>query len=36
LNVLLGPEGDQVIHLTDRFPPGTEDLAWMSALADEG
>jgi hypothetical protein len=36
LNVLLGPEGDQVIHLTDRFPPDTEDLVWMSALGDEG
>jgi hypothetical protein len=22
--------------LTDRFQPGIEDLAWMSALADEG
>jgi hypothetical protein len=25
LHTLLEPEGDQVIHLTDRFPPDTED-----------
>jgi len=36
LNVLLGPEGDQVIHLTDRFPANTEDRVWMVALGDEG
>jgi hypothetical protein len=36
LNVLLSPEGDQVIHLTDRFPANTEDRVWMGALGDEG
>ena len=35
-NVLIRPEGDQVIHLTDRFRPDTGDLAWMSARGDEG
>lgn len=25
LNTLLEPEGDQVIHPTDRFAPDTED-----------
>jgi hypothetical protein len=33
---LLEPEGDQVMHLTDRFPPNTEDRAWIDALAAEG
>jgi PIN like domain len=36
LNVLLGPEGDQVVHLTDRFPADTEDRAWIIVLGDEG
>ena len=36
LNVLLEPEGDQVIHLTDRFRPDTEDRAWIDALTAEG
>ncbi len=36
LNTLLEPEGDQVIHLTDRFPPDTEDRVWIDALAGEG
>src|SRR5262249_23273368 len=35
LNALLEPEGDRVIHLTDRFPPDTEDRAWIEALAAE-
>jgi uncharacterized protein (DUF433 family) len=35
-NILLGPEGDQVIHLTDRFPANAEDIVWMSAVGDEG
>jgi len=36
LNILLGPEGDEVIHLTDRFPANAEDVVWMTALGDEG
>ena len=36
LNALLEPEGDQVVHLTDRFPASTEDRAWIGALAEEG
>jgi len=36
LHTLLEPEGDQVTHLTDRFPPDTEDRAWIDALAAEG
>ena len=36
MNVLLSPEGDQVIHLTDRFAANTEDLTWIRALGDEG
>jgi hypothetical protein len=36
LNALLEPEGDQVVHLTDRFPANTEDRAWIGALAEEG
>lgn len=36
LNALLEPDGDQVVHLSDRFPPQTEDRAWIDALAGEG
>jgi hypothetical protein len=36
LHTLLEPEGDQVIHLTDRFAPDTEDRTWIAALGDEG
>jgi hypothetical protein len=36
LNALLEPEGDQVIHLTDRFRANTEDRVWMGALGSEG
>jgi hypothetical protein len=36
LHTLLEPEGDQATHLTDRFPPDTEDRAWIDALAAEG
>lgn len=36
LNALLEPEGDQVVHLTDRFPANTEDRAWIGALTEEG
>ncbi len=36
LHALLEPEGDQVVHLTDRFPAQTEDRVWMNALAEEG
>jgi hypothetical protein len=36
LNVLLEPEGDQVAHLTELFPPGIEDRTWMSTLAEKG
>jgi hypothetical protein len=35
LNVLLGPEGDQVVHLTDRFPADTQDRVWIETLGDE-
>jgi hypothetical protein len=35
LDVLLGPEGDRVVHLTDRFSADTEDRVWMTALGDE-
>lgn len=35
LNALLEPEGDQVVHLTDRFRPDTEDRAWINVLAEE-
>jgi PIN like domain len=35
LNALLEPEGDQVVHLRDRFPPDTEDLVWIEALSAE-
>ena len=36
LNSLLEPEGDQVVHLSDRFAPDTEDRVWIEALATEG
>jgi hypothetical protein len=36
LDVLLGPEGDQVVHLTDRFRRDTEDREWLGALGGEG
>jgi hypothetical protein len=36
LNTLLEPEGDQVIHLRDRFPPDTGDRVWIEALSAEG
>lgn len=36
LHALLEPEGDQVVHLTDRFLPQTEDRAWIDTLAGEG
>jgi hypothetical protein len=36
LDAPLEPEGDQVVHLTDRFRADTEDRAWINALADEG
>ncbi len=36
LSTLLEPEGDQVVHLSDRFAPDTEDRVWIEALAAEG
>jgi len=36
LNELLEPEGDQVVHLADRFRADTEDRTWITALAEEG
>jgi putative NADPH-quinone reductase len=36
LDVLLGPEGDRVVHLTDRFRRDTEDREWLGALGSEG
>lgn len=35
LHTLLEPEGDQVVHLSDRFTPDTEDRVWIEALAAE-
>ncbi|MGD9618213.1 MAG: hypothetical protein AB7H90_24010 [Alphaproteobacteria bacterium] len=36
LNALLEPEGDHVVHLTDRFARDTDDRDWITALAAEG
>jgi hypothetical protein len=36
LNALLEPEGDEVVHLTDRFPRQIDDRSWINALGDEG
>jgi hypothetical protein len=36
LHTLLEPEGDQVIHLIDRFARDIKDRAWIEALAAEG
>ena len=36
LNALLEPEGDHVVHLSDKFPRNTADQVWIEALADEG
>lgn len=36
LNALLEPEGDQVVHLTDRFAPDTDDRTWIGELGNEG
>lgn len=36
LNALLEPEGEQVIHLIERFPANTDDRAWIEALGTEG
>lgn len=36
LNALLEPEGDEVIHLSDRFSRQIDDRAWIDALAAEG
>lgn len=36
LHTLLEPEGDQVVHLSERFAPDTEDRVWIEALAAEG
>jgi hypothetical protein len=36
LNALLEPEGDQVVHLSERFPRQTEDRIWINALGEEG
>jgi hypothetical protein len=36
LKVLLEPEGDDVVHLADRFPTNIDDRTWMTALGDEG
>jgi PIN like domain len=36
LSTLLEPEGDQVVHLRDRFAHDTEDRVWIEALSGEG
>jgi hypothetical protein len=36
LNALLEPEGDQVVHLTDRFAADIPDRDWIATLATEG
>jgi hypothetical protein len=36
LGLLLEPEGDRVVHLTDRFPANADDRTWITALAEEG
>jgi hypothetical protein len=36
LHTLIEPEGDQVVHLSERFAPETEDRAWIEALGAEG
>jgi PIN like domain len=36
LNTLLEPEGDQVVHLSDKFPRNIADQDWIEFLADEG
>jgi hypothetical protein len=36
LAALSGPDGHTVVHLRDKFPPDTEDTAWIRSLADDG
>jgi hypothetical protein len=36
LHALLEPDGDQVVHLSDRFPQNTADQDWIEVLAAEG
>jgi hypothetical protein len=36
LNALFEPDGDQVVHLAERFPPKTDDRAWIGALGEDG
>jgi len=36
LDTLLGPEGDQVVHLSDKFDRQIADKDWIEALASEG
>ncbi|MCP4594096.1 MAG: hypothetical protein GY842_25480 [bacterium] len=36
LAALYGPEGQEIVHLKDRFPDDTADQEWLSVLAEEG
>jgi hypothetical protein len=36
LHALLETEGDQVVHLIERFAPDTADRVWIDALGAEG
>ena len=36
LNELSNREGHTVVHLSEKFPPGTPDLEWVTALKAEG
>jgi hypothetical protein len=36
LAALLEPEGDQVVHLSDKFPRNTADRVWIETLGNEG
>lgn len=36
IRALAQPDGQEIWHLRDKFPPSTKDLEWIGVLAQEG